>query len=221
VARVGFQRGAVECASRGPGPCSATSPDEDRGLKPDRTFCRSLGTISFGGGTHPALGLSFRPFVDRKWIAAPPQKRRLSPRRRYVLEVIARSPDGATWDLLIVVHGISRDTIAGLVRVGLQPCGTKLSGPTARRPDSSAIASRTRAGWRSKGGRLRSSTQRPKDAWNATLWPALDIGLGLANEPHAAPALLLVSSKGRGPQSPYPSSSSPTARPARSRGRHR
>jgi hypothetical protein len=72
-----------------------------------------------GGGTHPALGLSFRPFVDRTWMAAPPQKRRLSPRRRYVLEVIARSPDGATWDLLVVVHGISCDTIAGLVRVGL------------------------------------------------------------------------------------------------------
>jgi hypothetical protein len=52
-------------------------------------------------------------------MAACPQKRRLSPRRRYVLEVIARSPDGATWDLLVVVHGISRDTIAGLVRVGL------------------------------------------------------------------------------------------------------
>jgi hypothetical protein len=52
-------------------------------------------------------------------MGAPPQKHRLSLSRRRALELLANSPDGATSELLVVVHGISRDTIAGLVRTGL------------------------------------------------------------------------------------------------------
>jgi hypothetical protein len=52
-------------------------------------------------------------------MVVPPQKHRLSPRRRYALELLAKSPNGATRELLVLVHGISRDTIAGLVRTGL------------------------------------------------------------------------------------------------------
>ncbi len=76
----------------------------------DRTFCRSLGTISFGAHIGH-LGLYL--------VGAPPQKHRLSLSRRRALELLASSPDGATNELLVVVHGIGRDTIAGLVRTGL------------------------------------------------------------------------------------------------------
>jgi hypothetical protein len=52
-------------------------------------------------------------------MPSPPQKHRLSVPRRRALELLASSPDGATKELLIVTHGIDRDTIAGLVRAGL------------------------------------------------------------------------------------------------------
>jgi hypothetical protein len=52
-------------------------------------------------------------------MVAPPQKHRLSAPRRRALELLANSPSGATQELLVVVHGIGRDTIAGLVRAGL------------------------------------------------------------------------------------------------------
>jgi hypothetical protein len=45
--------------------------------------------------------------------------RRLSSSRRRALELLAGSPDGATKETLVGVHGISRDIIAGLVRTGL------------------------------------------------------------------------------------------------------
>jgi hypothetical protein len=52
-------------------------------------------------------------------VEAPPRKHRLSPSRRRALELLARSPDGATKETLVRVHEISRDIIAGLVRTGL------------------------------------------------------------------------------------------------------
>ena len=52
-------------------------------------------------------------------MGAPPQKHRLSANRRRALELLANSPDGATKESLVLVHGIDRDTIAGLVRTGL------------------------------------------------------------------------------------------------------
>jgi hypothetical protein len=71
-----------------------------------------------------------KPFADRSalsicgvhWhlgfclMGAPPQKHRLSPNRRRALELLANNPDGATKESLVLVHGIDRDTIAGLVR---------------------------------------------------------------------------------------------------------
>jgi hypothetical protein len=119
-------------ASRGPGP--SVWSDEGPGLylpacqtarlqlgnvplgpARDRTFCRLLGTVSFGA--HP--GLSSRHFSIARWMAQPPQKHRLSRSRRRALELLASSPDGATKESLVLVHGIDRDTIAGLVRTGL------------------------------------------------------------------------------------------------------
>ena len=52
-------------------------------------------------------------------MGVPPQKHRLSPNRRRALELLANSPDGATKESLVLVHAIDRDTIAGLVRIGL------------------------------------------------------------------------------------------------------
>ena len=52
-------------------------------------------------------------------MAAPPQKHSLSIPRRRALELLASSSNGATKELLVVAHGIDRDTIAGLVRAGL------------------------------------------------------------------------------------------------------
>jgi len=52
-------------------------------------------------------------------VGVPPQKHRLSLSRRRALELLAGSPDGATKETLVRVHGISRDIIAGLVRTGL------------------------------------------------------------------------------------------------------
>ena len=48
-----------------------------------------------------------------------PRKDRLSPRRRRALELLASSPDGATKESLVLVHGVSPDTISGLVRTRL------------------------------------------------------------------------------------------------------
>jgi hypothetical protein len=70
--------------------------------------------------------------------AVPAQKHRLSPSRRRALELLATSPDGATKESLVLVHGISRDTIAGLVR-------TRLA--SARRETAKGGAKRIR-GWR-------------------------------------------------------------------------
>ena len=52
-------------------------------------------------------------------MGASPQKHRLSPSRRRALELLASSPDGATKESLVLVYGISPDTIAGLVRTRL------------------------------------------------------------------------------------------------------
>jgi hypothetical protein len=52
-------------------------------------------------------------------MPSPPRKHRLSAERRRALELLASSPNGATQELLVLVRGIDRDTIAGLVRAGL------------------------------------------------------------------------------------------------------
>jgi hypothetical protein len=52
-------------------------------------------------------------------VGVPPQKHRLSANRRRALELLANSLDGVTKETLVLVHGIDRDTIAGLVRTGL------------------------------------------------------------------------------------------------------
>jgi hypothetical protein len=49
----------------------------------------------------------------------PPQRHRLSPNRRRALELLASSLDGATKESLVLVYGISPDTIAGFVRAKL------------------------------------------------------------------------------------------------------
>ncbi len=52
-------------------------------------------------------------------MAKSPRKRRLGPEQRRVLELLARNPDGATEELLLLAHGFDSDMIAGLVRRGL------------------------------------------------------------------------------------------------------
>jgi len=73
--------------------------------------------------------VSVRLFADRAalsichlgfyLVGVPPQKHRLSRSRRSALELLANSPEGATKETLVLVHGIDRDTIAGLLRTGL------------------------------------------------------------------------------------------------------
>jgi hypothetical protein len=82
---------------------------------PDRTFCRSLGTISFtepsakSGGQYASLAVDM----------APPRKRRLSPKARRALVLLANNPFGVNEDLLVFGHGFSRGMTAGLIRAGL------------------------------------------------------------------------------------------------------
>ncbi len=52
-------------------------------------------------------------------MASPPRKRRLGPEQRRALELLAGSPHGATEELLIHGHGLSRRLLAGLVQAGL------------------------------------------------------------------------------------------------------
>jgi hypothetical protein len=47
------------------------------------------------------------------------RKRHLGPKQRRALELLARSPQGATEEMLIHGHGFSRRMLAGLVRAGL------------------------------------------------------------------------------------------------------
>src|SRR5258708_22698273 len=52
-------------------------------------------------------------------MATPPRKRRLSPKARRALELLANNPFGVNEDLLRVGHGFSRGMTAGLIRAGL------------------------------------------------------------------------------------------------------
>ncbi len=52
-------------------------------------------------------------------MASPSRKRRLGPEQRRALELLASSPHGATEELLIHGHGLSRRLLVGLVRAGL------------------------------------------------------------------------------------------------------
>jgi hypothetical protein len=89
-------------------------------------------------------------------MGAPPQKHRLSPNRRRALELLANSPDGATKETLVLVHGIDRDTIAGLVRTGLA---------TARR-ESVTAGSKTIS---SKRYRITNAGRMALEGWPAQL----------------------------------------------------
>jgi len=51
-------------------------------------------------------------------MAAPPPKRLLNPQQRRALQLLASSPYGAT-DTLMLARGITRRTLAGLVRAEL------------------------------------------------------------------------------------------------------
>jgi hypothetical protein len=52
-------------------------------------------------------------------MPSPPRKHRLSPEQREALELLASDPQGATEELLVLVHGFDGDMIAGLVHSGL------------------------------------------------------------------------------------------------------
>jgi hypothetical protein len=89
-------------------------------------------------------------------MPSPPQKHRLSVPRRRALELLASSPDGATKELLIVAHGIDRDTIAGLVRAGLA---------TARHEAGGACSKTTRV----KRYRITNAGRLALEGWPAPL----------------------------------------------------
>ena len=57
-----------------------------------------------------------RPQMPR---SLPPRKRRLSPSPRRALLLLATSPHGTNEALLVLVHGLKRQMLAGLVRAGL------------------------------------------------------------------------------------------------------
>jgi hypothetical protein len=49
---------------------------------------------------------------------ASPRKRRLSPKARRTLVLLANNPFGVNEDLLVIGHGFSRGMTAGLIRAG-------------------------------------------------------------------------------------------------------
>jgi hypothetical protein len=63
------------------------------------------------------------------------QASRLSQDRRRALQLLASTPRGTTKDLLMLAHGFSRDTVAGLVHAGLLTVVTEMlrvGGPTVK-----------------------------------------------------------------------------------------
>ena len=52
-------------------------------------------------------------------MPSPPRKHRLSPEERQALELLASDPQGATDELLVVVHGFDSNMIDDLVESGL------------------------------------------------------------------------------------------------------
>ena len=52
-------------------------------------------------------------------MASSPRKPRLSAEQRQALELLASDPQGATDELLVLVHGFDRNMIADLVESGL------------------------------------------------------------------------------------------------------
>ena len=52
-------------------------------------------------------------------MSSRPRKRRLGPEQRRALNLLAGSPHGATEEMLIHGHGLSRRMLACLVRAGL------------------------------------------------------------------------------------------------------
>jgi hypothetical protein len=57
--------------------------------------------------------------IGRSEKTLPPRKRRLSPDARRALLLLATSPHGTNEALLVIVHGLKRQMLAGLVRAGL------------------------------------------------------------------------------------------------------
>ena len=57
--------------------------------------------------------------MPRSGKTFPPRKRRLSPQARRALLVLATSPHGTNEAQLMIVHGLKRQMLAGLVRAGL------------------------------------------------------------------------------------------------------
>ncbi len=65
----------------------------------------------------------------------PSKKRHLGPECHQALQLLARSPRGATEDMLVLGHGFSRDMLAMLVLAGLATVVTemlKAGGPTIK-----------------------------------------------------------------------------------------
>ena len=59
------------------------------------------------------------PQMPRSEKVLPPRKRRLSPNARRALLLLATSPHSANEALLVIVHSLKRQMLAGLVRAGL------------------------------------------------------------------------------------------------------
>ena len=56
--------------------------------------------------------------MPRSEKTLPPRKRRLSPNARRALLLLATSPHGTNEALLVIVHGLKQQMLAGLVRAG-------------------------------------------------------------------------------------------------------
>ena len=68
-------------------------------------------------------------------MKAKPRVSHLSQDRRRALQLIASTARGTTEDLLVLAHGFSRDTVAGLVLAGLLTVVTEMlrvGGPTVK-----------------------------------------------------------------------------------------
>jgi hypothetical protein len=119
-----------------------------------------------------------------------PRERYLSGERRRALEILAVAGLGGCTGATLLGHGFRTGMLADLVRDGL---AVRVCGWANARSRWLASGSRTQDRRRSKVDRDRRG--------NAPMRPALDSGVRLANELHAAPALIAHSlPKGPGPQ---------------------
>src|SRR6266446_2632869 len=145
-------------------------------------------------------------------MMATPRRRRVSAERRRVLQLLASSQNGIT-EVLLFAHGVTHHMLDRLIRSGLATIQRETFKAGDGTIELAASPSRTPAGGHSKADRTRPGTVPPRPALAYCVWLSDMASRG------PGPLICFLPHEGRGlrGESPCPSGSSPTARPARSR----